>query len=497
MRIPRDRVLVALAALLGLGLLLRIYFLLVWRPALTGFPDSGIYFEGAVRSLWSDPTRTVGYSMFLRVLHAISPHLILVTIAQHILGLVTALLFFLAVRRCGGPRGLGLAPAAVIALGGDQLFLEHAALSDALFIFLISTMLYCALRASPGRPWWAALSGLCVGLGVWDRGAGVGMVAVVPVWLLFSAGRPIRRTIVAGLLSLVVSLATIGVYAEWRHAASGLSGLTSNNAWNLYGRVAPWADCTKFTPPPGTRVLCEATPPSERGMRSGGEYIYAFSNGHISPAERTFGASYLIAKYPHAMELMEKWSRAAILGQPLDYLHAVWLDTIRLFYPNRRSYGESSADQLIAYLIYDLPHVQRGVNPFVVSWQRLLYPDNPTPRHGDIGPLKSWERLTRIDGVWMMILLVLCLAGPWLAIGRARAGTTLFAATALVLLFLPIFTKDYDYRYVVPAFGPLTAAGALAAWGLFVRVRSRLRASPRASPGGPAEDILFSRGLDR
>src|ERR1700730_16610478 len=119
--LTRDPAPVALAALLAAGLTLRVYFLLAWSPAITGYSDSGIYFEGAVTSLWSDPIRTVGYSMFLSVLHGIAPHLILVVIVQHALGLGAALLFFLAVRRCGGPRGLGLAPAAIIALGGDEL----------------------------------------------------------------------------------------------------------------------------------------------------------------------------------------------------------------------------------------------------------------------------------------------------------------------------------------------------------------------------------------
>ena len=116
----RDRVLVALAALLIAGLALRVWLTLVWRPAFVGYSDSGIYFEDVVRSVWTDPIRTVGYSMFLRVLHAVSPHLILVILVQHALGLVAAVLYFLAVRRCGGPRWLGLAPAAVIAVGGDR-----------------------------------------------------------------------------------------------------------------------------------------------------------------------------------------------------------------------------------------------------------------------------------------------------------------------------------------------------------------------------------------
>src|SRR5438128_3757728 len=175
-RMPRDRVLFLLAALLGAGLLVRIYFLLVWSPAITGYSDTGIYFDGAVgplSRLWSDPIRVVGYSMFLRLLHGIAPHLILVIIVQHALGLGAALLLFLAVRRCGGPRALGLAPVAIVALGGDELFLEHAALSDALFIVLLSAVLYCALRTSDGDVRWAAAAGAGAGLSVWDRVAGV------------------------------------------------------------------------------------------------------------------------------------------------------------------------------------------------------------------------------------------------------------------------------------------------------------------------------------
>lgn len=61
----------------------------------------------------------------------------------------------------------------------------------------------------------------------------------------------------------------------------------------------------------------------------------------------------------------------------------------------------------------------------------------------------------------------------------------LFAVSALMLLFFPIFTAGYDYRYVIPAFGPLLAAGALAAWGLVVRIRPlvvRIRPRPGARP---------------
>jgi hypothetical protein len=74
----------------------------------------------------------------------------------------------------------------------------------------------------------------------------------------------------------------------------------------------------------------------------------------------------------------------------------------------------------------------------------------------------------------MGILLALCVAGPWLLSGRARAGMILFAASALVLLFFPILVKSYDYRFAIPAYAPLVAAGALSAWGVVVHARAKL-----------------------
>jgi hypothetical protein len=474
LRIPSSlRLPVPLLVLLLAGLAVRIYFLVVWRPAITGYSDSGIYFQDSVQSLWTDPIRTVGYSMFLRVLHGISPHLIFVIIVQHLLGLVTASLYFFAVRRAGGPRLLGLAPAAMIAFGGDQLFMEHSALSDSLLIFIVSVSLYCAVRGAEGKLVWAALAGFFAGLGVWDRGAGLAMVVVIAGWLLFSRGRPTRATAVSALLALILAVAMIGAYVGWRESASGLSGLTTNNAWNLYGRVAPWADCNKFKAPAGTDQLCEYTTAAERGYRSGGDgYIYNTD----SPAWKLFGPPYEVSKYPHAMSLLEKWSEAAIIGQPGEYLNAVWLDTLRLFDPNHASYSDLSADELIKFLVRG-PN-GNGENEFVSSWEGQLYPGDPPPHHGEIGPLEAWEKLTRLTGIWMALALSLCLIGPWVLSGRARSAMILFALASLALLFFPILTKGYDYRFVIQAFGPLVAAGALALWGLQGKIRGRRRPAP-------------------
>jgi hypothetical protein len=172
------------------------------------------------------------------------------------------------------------------------------------------------------------------------------------------------------------------------------------------------------------------------------------------------------------MERMQEWSEAAIRGEPLDYLNAVWLDTRRLFTPNAPAYGDLTADAFIAYLLSGVD--RSGKNEFVEYWQSKLYPHDPLPHHGSVTPFLVWEVITRLVNFWMALLLGLCLIAPWVLKGRARAGAFLFAASAAVLLFLPIVSKGYDYRFTVPAFAPLAAAGALSGWGLVVAIRTRL-----------------------
>jgi dolichyl-phosphate-mannose-protein mannosyltransferase len=477
-----------LTALLLFGLALRTYFTVVWHPALTGYSDSGIYFQDGVQSVWTDPIRTVGYSMFLRVLHGISPHLILVVIVQHLLGLATAALYFFTVRRAGGPRWLGLVPAAAIALAGDQLFIEHSALSDSGFIFLLAVMLYCTVRAHTSvRDWrpgvgWAVAAGFAAGFAVWDREAALELAPLLALWLVFSHGRPTRRTVVIGVASLIAAGVAVEGYIQWRQADTGLSGLTTNGNWNVYGRVGPWADCRYFTPPVGTRALCQYTPLSQRGWPSADFYIYS----PASPAQRLIGPPYLISKDPYAMQRLLEFSQSAVAGQPLDYLYAVWRDTIRLFDPEANSFGDLSPQGLVNYLVSGIDG--HGHNAFVTYWQNLLYPHDGPEHRGAVGPLKEWEKLTRLTGASMALLLILLLAAPWLAPPGLRSVAVLLGLVSLVLLFFPILLHAYDYRFVIPALGPLFAVGGISAWGWWLWIKAGRRGTaPRpVNAEGPA-----------
>src|SRR3954452_23057484 len=123
------RPLVVLAAILVAGAALRLLFVVSWRPAFMGWPYSASYIDVSQGQLFGNELRPAGYPMLLWLLHAIFPSLVLVVVVQHLLGLASAALLYLAVGRAGAPPLLGVLPAAIVALGGDQVFLEHAPIS--------------------------------------------------------------------------------------------------------------------------------------------------------------------------------------------------------------------------------------------------------------------------------------------------------------------------------------------------------------------------------
>jgi hypothetical protein len=188
------------------------------------------------------------------------------------------------------------------------------------------------------------------------------------------------------------------------------------------------------------------------------------------------------------MSRLWQFSVAAIEGQPLAYLHAVWLDALRLLDSSRRSYGDLSADQLIAYLLYG-PDFHSGRNAFVSYWETLEYPHD-SQHHGNTATLQQWERITRLDGPLMAVLLLLCAVGAWTVPRPARSDVRLLVLIASTLLAFPIIVKGYDYRFVIPALGPLTAAAALSAWSLASRAQQRRRKSSAKRFSSPERQVV-------
>ena len=240
-----EREVVGLWVILALVALLRLLLLLGWKPALFGWPDAASYIGVSHGDLFGNELRPAGYPIFLKLLYGLSPSLLLVVIVQHLLGLASAVLLYLAVARTGVPRVLGLVPAAVLALGGDGIFLEHAPISESLFIFLVAATLYSAVRSlESDRLLWPALAGAMLATAATVRVVALPLVPVLCVWLLAAGPRPLRRRLAVAAVGCVGVAAILGAYFTAEQRAVGHTGLSRNGIWNLYGRVAPFADCS-------------------------------------------------------------------------------------------------------------------------------------------------------------------------------------------------------------------------------------------------------------
>jgi hypothetical protein len=463
----RDRpALIGLGMLLLAGLLLRALVVVAWRPGFLGYADSSVYLEaakgkvgaGIPDSVFFDRLRPAGYPLFLRLLHVVSHDLTFAIVVQHVLGLATAVLLFLAVRRIGGPSWLGLFPTAIVLLGGTEVFAEHGALTESLYIFLQAGALYGALRALDSRdPGWAALSGFGLGLASDVHLLGVLLIPFVAVWLLLARPDSLTgRAIHAATLSAAAAL-MLGGYVYAQRESIGYTGLTQRGTWNLYGRVAPFADCSKFEPPAGTEVLCESRPPSQRP----GPDAYLFAS---SPATRAFGypdyyggSRLASAEDSHKVQA---FTRAVILHQPFDYLGTLSREMIRYFFPKhyRPRPGVGLDPDMF---VKDL--VAPGYSSFVM--QDVLpgyYASKGYTSHGALlRGLQRYERWTRIDGAVMIALVLVSLVGPFLATGRLRAGVSLFSGAAFISMITPVATIFFDARLAIPTFGLLGASAAL------------------------------------
>lgn len=458
---------IALGLVFLAGLALRLYFIDRWRPALVGFPDSAIYIEDALTGVFNNPLRVGGYSEFLRLLHGIRPHLSFVIFVQHLMGLASGLLLYGALRRLRFSGWVALVPAAVVMLGGSEIFIEHAPLTEALFIFLVDLALYALARVWSGRrAWgWALLAGLALGAAVDVRSVGLLLLPVlVLAAALLAPERTWRWRAACAALVLLAAAVPIEGYLQAHKESQGYGGFTGAGYFDLYARVAPFAECSKFTPPAGTAKLCIHIPRSQRP----GHDVWEFTGA--SPAVQAYGEPDITVPKPGENSQLRAFAEAAVLAQPLTYLEYVGRDLLRIVDPSFPSspYGATGPasggygggpQHLVDY--YLDPSSLAAIDPLLAAY----YPGDGTI-HGNVSFLLSYERDTRIEGPLMALALLLAFAAPLLTRGRQRRAALLFLFATVVLLAGPIFTSEYDYRFTIPAFGPLAATAAIGGWAL-------------------------------
>ena len=469
----RERMaLMALLALLAVGAALRLWLMLSVRPALIGYADSYVYIGAANGELFGDPLRPAGYPIFLRLLHGLNANLSFTILVQHGLGLASALLLYLAARRVGLSRWWSLLPAGVVALAGPQIMIEHAPLTEALFVFLQSGALYAAARAVGDRDWaWGLVAGALAGAGATVRTFGVFLVGAVVLCFLAAPRAGWQRRLARSGAALAAAGLMVGAYAIAQERETGFTGLTRGGEWNLYGRVAPFADCDRFDPPAGTRELCGTRPEDERP----GPNTYIF-DASISPAIKAFGTPFEASD--EDIDRVGAFARAALLHQPFDWLdHVVTEDLPRYYSANRvvRPGGGLGYDGLQDSLVsgFQGPQTAALLSTYYTTSGQFFRPNR-------FDAFRSYERATRVSGAVFVVLALLAVLGAILAPAALRRGALLFGVVALVSILGPPLTLFYDARYAIPAYGPLAAAAAVGGAALTERVRQRR--STRAAP---------------
>jgi hypothetical protein len=461
----------ALVIVVAAGLVLRVAMTETVRPVSMS-PDTITYVGMATYDLYVDPSRPAGYSMFLIALHWVSANIDFTVWVQHLIGIATGLLLYAAVRRVGAPRWAAVVAAAPVLLSIDQILHEQALLSDFLFVFVIAAALYASVRAleeprpllglTTTRTAWLIGAGLLFGLSVWVRAVSAPIIPLFALWFLFAIPGSWWRRIGHAALAGGAAVAIVLVYFQLHYFALDYFGLVKASGWGIYARTAPFADCTKFDPPEGTRRLCETTPPEERP----GPDTYAWIEG---PARRAFGGP------PEENDKVGAFGWAVVRGQPLDYADVVFSDTAKYF-----GFGVNEFDFGASRMEWT-PYDRRSIMP----WINDYYHDERYAIGGAIGTLEDLQDVVRVHPLILFFSLLAGIAGVVLGRGRVRWAVVLFLMIGFLLVLIPPLTAVYNFRYALPANGPLIAAGAIGLWLIGTRIAA-WRRGRRAGPPEPA-----------
>jgi 4-amino-4-deoxy-L-arabinose transferase-like glycosyltransferase len=468
--------LVALSLVLGTGLALRVALANVAPIFLEG--DSQSYLLPAWQLLHGDGfspelRRTPGYPLLIAAaFRALGEDLQSLALAQHALGLATAILTYVIGQRLFG-RAAGLLAAAAVAVSGPQLIYERYLMTEALFGFALAVVglaLVTALR----RPTPQALLfvGLSVGLAALTRPvaqailplAFAAFLALLPRW------RPALRAVgltLAGFALIVAPWMLRNVAAHDTPAASGGLGRSLIARTVKYDNLVDWKWLSETYGgrddlPARERMLLYR----KRGNIPEGRSVRPYQDSLI----RDLGLS-----QGQAESAMRDIGLEAIGRRPLDYARGSLLFTLQLFL---------GRDEL-----FQSHWKQRASKDWSEQWDDrldfLVAPIAPQQVQGQATAAALTDLYQPARLGWA--LLALFGAGCLLAVREpARRPALLLAGIVLTLLTFSAFLDGPVPRYRYPL-DPLIAV--LASGGLVRGLRATwaLRRRP-----GTATDLAVS-----
>lgn len=462
-----------LVALLGAGVLLRLAAMLAIRPISYGSNDSGTYLaaaSGAGGSLFYDVHHPVGYSIYLDIVAPLAQNGVGLAVLQHLIGLAAGALLFLAARGFGAPCWAAAIGAGAYLINIEVVAFEHAILSEALYLPLIALFVFAASRVfAAGRltsvVLWAAVLGLASAVAYTVRYPGAALfVVAIPAALALARGG-VRVRLAAGASAAIAVAVVLGSYLAAQDSATGIGWkLFPGQGWSAYAGVAANADCSRFTPPPGTRVLCQSA--AERAGKTSEFYSWSAQ----SPGRRLEPRG-----FPYSDEKFAAFAASASAaagdgpggGGPLATLESRGLGLLR------------NAGVVFGPLGW-APELDFR-NPAVEENERALAGGlltlTPMSFHPPLQPLKDLRPFLRLSGsLALLALLIVVLAMPRLGLRRALFCIGGFAVIAA---WIDVGTLS---RYAVPVYTLSVALFSIAVAGLMPRKRE-----PAAGAGDEEE----------
>jgi hypothetical protein len=419
------------------------------------FNDSFNYVTTAV-TMQLDPTRVDGYSVYLWLLSPFHSYA-LVTISQHVMGLLIAVMIYaLARHRFRAPSWVAVLATLPVLYDGFEIQLEHLIMSDTLFLFLVMAALTLVLWWPRPPAWACLLAGLLLGLSAVVRSTGLPLIAVFAVYLIirFALDRRWLSLLAAAAACCVAFALPVAAYEGWYDVQHSEFTMTDSTGVFLYSRVMTFADCSKLQLPADLLSLCTTVPPDKRPLAQ--DYIW-YPN---SPLDRFPAPKFS----PLPNKLAEQFAVKAIEGQPLAYARTVFDDTWHSFdwtrtaFPNDGTYDE----YLFGYHSLSVP-AGRSYGGYSST---AAYYARGNPETAVVSPfaavIRIYQRYVWLPGTVYGLILLVGLGGPVLAWRRIGAEALLPWACSVALIVVPAATAEFDYRYVLTAvpFGCLAAAMA-------------------------------------
>lgn len=465
----------ALLVVLAVGVLVRLGVTVAYWPALFA-PDSlgylGMAFDGGPKV---DPTHPFGYPFLIRVFSLAGRHLGLITIAQHLAGITTAVVLYLLVLHLGAGKRLATFAVAVVLLDGYGIALEEHIMTEA--FFTLAMVLSFSLVATRTGTLAAAISGGLLAGACLMRPAG--LFSALP-WLAFLLWRRRGwRAVIAAVACLALPVAG---YAEWHAQSMGEFSLTQFDGWTLYSRVAQVASCRGLSITSAQRPLC-ATTSTDR--RKEGVYFLYDAN---SPAVRAFGTIFQEppSERAHVDRLLGSFALKVIAAHPLSVARAVGTDFLRYFVP-----AATDGDGYQTNLAENIPLVvppspEDALRSAVNGDIRRGFLHNYRPSYGRLAKaMRFYTRIVHtarplIAAFTLAILLVFLLAIRDRRLRRHGPELLLLGGGGLAMLVGSAATFKFDLRFLIPAVPLIAGGGVIAVSDLLHRWPALARRPSRA-----------------